>query len=1453
MHSTTNSVITPSNPVLTDLATKRATRTGEIHLKVSVASPFPIASGLHPHANFELRKRWEVFGQHATQHELLRSSANEPHFCIPATSTHVVKNTERQSLISHQTTLNNSLLDETTVSVTWTGDFLLEGKEVIELPVRFSENGKNHEALLPTGETIAVKVIERNGRKLYVEDGKWHNGGTGDGRHHQMLRGTKVGNVFIADTEQPNLSRIFDGLPLREMINGGAGVNFHRLLMQAYDVEDIEKLLSTGKLSLADLLARDEDGWTALQVAVKDCNYQVVSFLLQQDEIDVDGEHEEGFTALHLAVQESDLNGSFFVHMLAPKADLNKKDADGMAALHHAAKSDHDQVVKALAEYDRCNLNIKNSAGETALHIAASNGYRKVVDAFLDTKVDLNKKDADGMTALHRAAKSGHDQVVKALAENNRCNVNIKNSAGETALHIAASNGYRKVVDGLLESNNINVDAKNGDSLTALKLAIQGNHADIVAVLQNQKLRESEKPQEKRVRFSAFGFLKSRTPTLSAPQLFETITAASPEQRAQHFTKPNIKILESWMGFPRKPNEAPVIAKHPSSIAADELVPADQQAQSIATFVTLLPQSELSISDQKEGLHVLDKVLDAMGNDDNDDKAQTAKAKALEILAENLRDFSDECLKVVFEKCLTPKHLLNLRATDREILLAYCKLEVEGLKDSKEQLKLIGQLASLIEDTVAVAAQTPVPSDEATPTTTPLVLASTLTTDVEFSDFNKHLTTWEKTREGVPGLRKKIEIGLQDSHQKIYASGLKLKSLPQGFNALSKVKYIDLSNNDLRELPADFGDWLPEWEINLKGNKKLSNKAIETLRKYKDEDNRRIDFDEPTGAKSPGDSNSIRSRASTIESRQSARIGETASIYSSSRTSARTAATESTFSGMKTIDQEIQAAIDEELEAIEAKYIDVPLLKIYFHGVNEFAKAILSSAITHHPSLPYLPSASVPIGSNIAAALGSKLAVVGPAIQPLINAFYQRKSNQLNLMLTRLMGEEGPDEIARFAHTAARMLASLNENKLAQLHTSSMLDKGKQTFRHAAAQLRGTAGDGPLQSTAAAMGEEDFMKILLGMTSEKNPGTSLEQKFLFAVEQFCKDEKFSFDKAKIEKTINKAWGAPNVSSHLPLTKEPIVQKMVRSIKTVQAENRLLKREQQSTHAMMQNILSRVIALEGENRLLRETVNVARLPMIGNWRAQGKTSADVAYRAARKEIVVKDSPIEGGYVILPNDASDGHPVPILAYSLPEVGAGVYHEAQRGHLCGLNAMNMLSLYYGNNNAALLITENQFFPFLEDLARTKFVNATVRHKWLHEHKQLIDLRDVVAYYHQHHDMSLPEMVAGNGSLLVDGSLSLAPGIECSDLDAADAVALTYTTRTNADHTVMIARNGTQIFAYDSRYSEPKLLDGATTSEAIADFLKNHAQSRIGHEELGVAFDICLPKEQAEVEDTI
>jgi ankyrin repeat protein len=136
--------------------------------------------------------------------------------------------------------------------------------------------------------------------------------------------------------------------------------------------------------------------------------------------------------------------------LLKQRANVNAPQADGMTALHWAARRDHLETARDLVEAG-ANVRATNHYGVTPLSLACQNGSTSMVGLLLEHGADPNTTLLGGETVLMTAARTGKSGPVSALLKRG-ADVNAKERRGQTALMWAAADGHAEVVELLLKA-----------------------------------------------------------------------------------------------------------------------------------------------------------------------------------------------------------------------------------------------------------------------------------------------------------------------------------------------------------------------------------------------------------------------------------------------------------------------------------------------------------------------------------------------------------------------------------------------------------------------------------------------------------------------------------------------------------------------------------------------------------------------------------------------------------------------------------------------------------------------------------------------------------------------------------------------------------------------------------------------------------------------------------------
>ncbi|XP_049547695.1 ankyrin-3 isoform X1 [Anopheles darlingi] len=161
--------------------------------------------------------------------------------------------------------------------------------------------------------------------------------------------------------------------------------------------------------------------------------------------------------------------------------DINTCNANGLNALHLAAKDGHYDIVNELLKRG-ANVDNATKKGNTALHIASLAGQKDIIHLLLQYNASVNVQSQNGFTPLYMAAQENHDECVNYLLAKG-ANPALATEDGFTPLAVAMQQGHDKVVAVLLESDTrgkvrlpaLHIAAKK-DDVKAAKLLLENEH-----------------------------------------------------------------------------------------------------------------------------------------------------------------------------------------------------------------------------------------------------------------------------------------------------------------------------------------------------------------------------------------------------------------------------------------------------------------------------------------------------------------------------------------------------------------------------------------------------------------------------------------------------------------------------------------------------------------------------------------------------------------------------------------------------------------------------------------------------------------------------------------------------------------------------------------------------------------------------------------------------------------
>ncbi|KAJ4974269.1 hypothetical protein NE237_007443 [Protea cynaroides] len=170
---------------------------------------------------------------------------------------------------------------------------------------------------------------------------------------------------------------------------------------------------------------------------------EALKTLIEQPNIDLDHQDDNGFTAVMVAAMEGHV-GAFQLLVYA-WADVKLCNKSGETAITLSElNQNRDLFEKVMLEF-ALERGKRGAGGFYALHCAARRGDIAAVRLLTSRGYDVNVPDGDGYTPLMLAAREGHGCICELLIScGARCD--IENRRGESALSLARKNDAERVI-----------------------------------------------------------------------------------------------------------------------------------------------------------------------------------------------------------------------------------------------------------------------------------------------------------------------------------------------------------------------------------------------------------------------------------------------------------------------------------------------------------------------------------------------------------------------------------------------------------------------------------------------------------------------------------------------------------------------------------------------------------------------------------------------------------------------------------------------------------------------------------------------------------------------------------------------------------------------------------------------------------------------------------------------
>lgn len=194
--------------------------------------------------------------------------------------------------------------------------------------------------------------------------------------------------------------------------------------INAKNTSDVSSILASSNDININVL--DDEGYTPLHRAVYNRDINTINELLKAKNINIDSKLDMkvsidnwflgGSTPMILAAFMGDAD--IVTLLLDKKANIRARDGvDGAMAIHLAAANGRNDVIKILLARDPQLVNVVDNRNNTPLHWAAMKDKKDTIKLLMENGANIEAKDADGWTPLHYAAAFSSVGTVQTLVD----------------------------------------------------------------------------------------------------------------------------------------------------------------------------------------------------------------------------------------------------------------------------------------------------------------------------------------------------------------------------------------------------------------------------------------------------------------------------------------------------------------------------------------------------------------------------------------------------------------------------------------------------------------------------------------------------------------------------------------------------------------------------------------------------------------------------------------------------------------------------------------------------------------------------------------------------------------------------------------------------------------------------------------------------------------------------
>ncbi|XP_065832715.1 ankyrin-3-like isoform X2 [Oscarella lobularis] len=197
----------------------------------------------------------------------------------------------------------------------------------------------------------------------------------------------------------------------------------------------------------------------ALALAIMNGKTEMTKELVSEFRLDINEDHENGFTSLHCAAQEENI--TIAQYLVERGANDEAKDNFERTPFLVAVLKGNKKLTDLLLP---CHPNAEDPACDAILHLIAQKDFNEMTALLISMGANLESKDEWGCTAFLTAVEFGCDNVIDLLVQEG-CNIHATTDSGECALDMAIFGGrfdlFERFIDAGIRVNKITEETQS--------------------------------------------------------------------------------------------------------------------------------------------------------------------------------------------------------------------------------------------------------------------------------------------------------------------------------------------------------------------------------------------------------------------------------------------------------------------------------------------------------------------------------------------------------------------------------------------------------------------------------------------------------------------------------------------------------------------------------------------------------------------------------------------------------------------------------------------------------------------------------------------------------------------------------------------------------------------------------------------------------------------------------